>query len=202
MTTETINTGNEIINATQNAVIKTIENVAGMMDNPDPIPAHEHEVFYLSAEFWVAVAFVLTVTLLSRPIYKAVKGMIIKNIDNIRNEIDEAAQLQNDAEKMLASYEKKFRNVKKEAEDILKKSQNEIDYLRKASMSQLEQEMKQKEKDMADKLKTAKDNAINEITNLAGGLSIKAVQEIIQNKLQEKDLSKLIDASIKKIESL
>ena len=202
MTTEATNTGNELINATQSAVIETIENVAEMIENPDPIVAHEHEVFYLSAEFWVAVAFVLTIILLSRPIYKAVKGMIINNIDNIRNEIDEAAKLQEDAEKMLSSYERKFRNVKKEANDILKKSQTEIDYLRKASMTQLEQEMKQKEKDMADKLQTAKANAINEITNIAGDLSIKTVRKIIQNKLKDKDLSKLIDASIKKIENI
>ena len=126
--------------------------------------------------------------------------MINKNIDNIKSKIDNAAQLQEDAEKLLASYERKFRNAKKEADAILKKSQNEIDYFRKASISRMEQEMAQKEKDMADKLQTAKDSAMQEIASAAGSLSIKAVRELLQNKLDSKDIDKLIDNSIKKLD--
>ena len=202
MTTETLSTGNEIINATQSAVIEAVENVAEMIENPDPIHTHEHEIFYQSAEFWVATAFVVTILALCRPIYKVVKGMILQNIDNIRNEIDEAEKLQNDAEKLLASYERKFRNVNEEAENILKKAQNDIDYIRKASISHLEQEMAQKEKDVAEKLQNAKNNALQEISSVASILSIKTVKQIIQNKLQSKDISKLIDTSIEKIENL
>ena len=200
MTVETLNTSRDIINATQNAVMEAAENVAEMIEDPDPLPEPEHEVFYKGAEFWVAVAFVVTVLLLSRPIYKVVKAMINKNIDNIKSKIDNAAQLQEDAEKLLASYERKFRNAKKEADAILKKSQNEIDYFRKASISRMEQEMAQKEKDMADKLQTAKDSAMQEIASAAGSLSIKAVRELLQNKLDSKDIDKLIDNSIKKLD--
>lgn len=200
MTTETMTTGKDIINATQSAVIEAAENVAEMMENPDPIPAHEHEAFYQGAEFWVAVAFVITVTLLSRPIAKLLKGMISKNIDSIRNQLDEAEQLQTDAEKLLASYERKFRNVNDEAAAILKKSQNEIEYLKKASLSRLEQDMAQKEKDVAEKLQGAKDSALQEISAVASGLSIKAVKTIVQNNLKDKDINKLIDTSISKID--
>ncbi|MBQ8464860.1 MAG: hypothetical protein IJ545_02495 [Alphaproteobacteria bacterium] len=200
MTTPTISTGKEIINATQNAVIEAAENVAEMIDNPDPLTQHAHEAFYQGAEFWVAAAFVLTVALLSRPIYKAVKGMIVKHIDSIRNELNEAEQLQTDAEKLLASYERKFRKVNEEAENILKKSQNEIEYLKKASLSRLEQDMAQKEKDVAEKLQGAKDSALQEIAAVAGSISIKTVETLIQSKLQAKDIDKLIDTSISKID--
>ena len=199
MNTNNSNIGNEIINATQNAVIETIENVAEMIENQDVPHTHEHEVFYLSAEFWVAVAFVCTVTLLSRPIYRLIQNMINNNIDNIRNKLEEAEQIQMDAERLLASYERKFRNVRNEANEILNKSQNEINYLRKASLTQLEQSMKLKEQDMMEKIKSSRENAINEITNTARNLSLKAARQIIQNNLSDKDISKLIDTSIDKI---
>lgn len=199
MNTNNSNIGNEIINATQNAVIETIENVAEMIENQDVTHTHEHEAFYLSAEFWVAVAFVTTVTLLSRPIYRLIQKMINNNIDNIRNKLEEAEQIQMDAEKLLASYERKFRNVRNEANEILKKSQNEINYLRKASLTQLEQSMKLKEQDMMEKIKSSRENAINEIANTARNLSLKAARQIIQNNLSDKDISKLIDTSIEKI---
>ena len=74
------NLGKEIIDATQNAVIDAAENMAEMMEETAVAATqHEHEIFYLSAEFWVAMAFVLTILLLSRPIYKAVKSLMIKN---------------------------------------------------------------------------------------------------------------------------
>lgn len=200
MSTENINTGKEIIDATQNAVLEAAENVSELLEEAGPQVSHEHEVFYLSAEFWVAVAFILTVTLLARPIFKVVRAMIIKNIDGIKQRIDDAAQLQNDAEKMLASYERKFRNADQEAETILKKAQNEIEYLRKASLSKMEQEMKQKEKDAEDKLNEAKNKASSEISSLAGSLSVKAVKQALKKNLQKEDLSELIDSSINKID--
>jgi len=196
------NTGKNIIDATQNAVIEAAENVSNIIAHSTEATGHGHEVFYLSAEFWVAMAFALTILLLAKPIYKAVNGMITKRIEYISRRLANAAEIKDDAEKLLASYERKFRNIDKEVEAIIKKSQNEIDYIRKASLSKLEQDMAQKEKDVSEKLQGAKDKASQEIANIASGLSIRAVRQIIQNKLQPKDISKLIDTSIKKLEKI
>ena len=128
--------------------------------------------------------------------------MITQRIEYIRRRLENAEQLQIDAENLLASYERKFRNVNQEAAAILKKSQNEIDYLQKASLSRMEQEMKAKEKETADKLDEAKNKASQEIASLASNLSLKAVRKIIQNKLHDKDISLLIDESIHNLEKI
>ena len=64
----------------------------------------------------------------------------------------------------------------------------------------MEQEVAQKEKDMADKLQNAKASALQEISEAAGTLSIKAVRELLQTKLNSKDIDALIDHSIKKLD--
>jgi len=150
------NTGKNIIDATQNAVIEAAENVSNIIAHSTEATGHGHEVFYLSAEFWVAMAFALTILLLAKPIYKAVNGMITKRIEYISRRLANAAEIKDDAEKLLASYERKFRNIDKEVEAIIKKSQNEIDYIRKASLSKLEQDMAQKEKDVSENCKEQK----------------------------------------------
>lgn len=196
-----LNTGKEFIDATQNAVLDAAENMVEMIEETAAATTgHEHEVFYQSAEFWVAMAFVITVLLLARPIFRGLCGLINKNIAAIRERLDSAEQLQHDAEQLLASYERKFRNVKKEAEAILKKSQNEIEYLRKASISHMEQEMAQKEKDVADKLTEAKNSAVREISEVAGNLSINAARKIIAERLDSKEIDALIEASIEKLD--
>lgn len=202
MSMEKISTGKELIDATQNAVIEAAENVSNMIEGLQNTATTEHEVFYLSAEFWVAAAFVLTIILLSRPIYKAVQNMINQRIAYIRKRLENAEQLQADAEKLLASYERKFRNVDQEVENIIKKSQNEIDYLKKSSLSRLEQEMAAKEKDTLDKLSEAKNKASQEISFMAGKLSIKAIRTAVSQNLNDNDISHLIDCSIQKIEKI
>lgn len=203
MTMETLNTGKDIIDATQNAVIEAAENVSEMIEDTAALQSTEHhEVFYMGAEFWVAVAFVLTILLLIRPIGKALNNLITQRITYIRRRIESAAQLQEDAEKMLASYERKFKNADAEADAILKKSQNEIEYFRKAALSRMEQDMAQKEKETAEKLREAKNKASQEIASLAGSLSIKAVRMALAQNLQDKDLSAMIDGSIAKLEKL
>lgn len=188
--------GKEIIKATQNAVMEAAENVSNMIgQTADKIDGH-HEPFYMGAEFWVAMAFVLVVIGLSRPIGKLIAAMLRKRISGIICRLDEAAQLQEDAQKLLSEYERKFLNAKTEAETILKKAQKEVEYFKTESLSKLEQDMKLKEKETEERLNSAKEKATQEITSLTSSLTIEIVKQALSQKLDDQEKSKLIDKSI------
>lgn len=188
--------GKEIIKATQNAVMEAAENVSNMIgQTADKIDGH-HEPFYMGAEFWVAMAFVLVVIGLSRPIGKLIVAMLRKRISGIICRLDEAAQLQEDAQKLLSEYERKFLNAKTEAETILKKAQKEVEYFKTESLSKLEQDMKLKEKETEERLNSAKEKATQEITSLTSSLTIEIVKQALSQKLDDQEKSKLIDKSI------
>lgn len=146
MAVEAATPGKEIIDATQNAVIEAAENVANIIDNTAAELDGHHEVFYQSAEFWVAMAFVLVVAALARPIGRTVVALLKKRIARIIARIREASALQEDAQKLLADYEKKFLNAESEAATILKKAEKEVDYFKTESLSKLEQDMRQRKK--------------------------------------------------------
>lgn len=188
--------GKEIIEATQNAVMEAAENVSNIIGQTATDMEGPHEAFYMGAEFWVAAAFVLVVIGLARPIGKAVALMLKKRISNIVTRIDEASQLQEDAQKMLAEYERKFLNAQNEADAILKKAQKEVDYFKNESLSKLEQDMKVKTSEADERLNSAKGKASKEITTLTSELTIEIVKQTISNKLGKTEKSKLIDNSI------
>ena len=97
----------EIIDATQNAVLNAAETVADVIETTaQEIGGHE-EVFYQSAEFWVAMSFVLVVVGLARPIGKVLHSLLQKRGENIAERISSAATMKEDAQKLLAQYEKK-----------------------------------------------------------------------------------------------
>ena len=196
MTTENINSGKEIIDAAQNAVMQAADDVSGIIENTaEQLHGHE-EIFYQSAEFWVGVAFVLVVLLLAGPVGRLVRSMLNKRIDNITKRIHDAAELRDEAQKLLADYEKKFLNADKEAQAILNKSQKEIEYLKKENLAKLEEEMKIKEKEAEDRITASKEKAAREISDLTSELTIKTVKAAIVKNLDAKTQNKLIDDSI------
>ena len=202
MTTENINSGKEIIGAAQNAVMQAADDVSGIIENTaEQLHGHE-EIFYQSAEFWVGVAFVLVVLLLAGPVGRLVRSMLNKRIDNITKRIHDAAELRDEAQKLLADYEKKFLNADKEAQAILNKSQKEIEYLKKENLAKLEEEMKIKEKEAEDRITASKEKAAREISDLTSELTIKTVKAAIVKNLDAKTQNKLIDDSISLITRL
>lgn len=202
MTTENINSGKEIIDAAQNAVMQAADDVSGIIENTaEQLHGHE-EIFYQSAEFWVGVAFVLVVLLLAGPVGRLVRSMLNKRIDNITKRIHDAAELRDEAQKLLADYEKKFLNADKEAQAILNKSQKEIEYLKKENLAKLEEEMKIKEKEAEDRITASKEKAAREISDLTSELTIKTVKAAIVKNLDAKTQNKLIDYSISLITRL
>lgn len=202
MTTENINSGKEIIDAAQNAVMQAADDVSGIIENTaEQLHGHE-EIFYQSAEFWVGVAFVLVVLLLAGPVGRLVRSMLNKRIDNITKRIHDAAKLRDEAQKLLADYEKKFLNADKEAQAILNKSQKEIEYLKKENLAKLEEEMKIKEKEAEDRITASKEKAAREISDLTSELTIKTVKAAIVKNLDAKTQNKLIDDSISLITRL
>ena len=75
---------------------------------------------FFSAEFWVAVAFVVFLLVL---VYYKVPALIAKALDDraegIRRELDAARRVREEAQLLLADYQRKHRSVGEEAEAIV-----------------------------------------------------------------------------------
>src|SRR5262245_65879928 len=81
-----------------------------------------------TAEFWVAVSFVGFFLIL---FYYKVPALIAKALDDraaaIRKELDEARRLREEAQNLLADYQKKHRNAGQEAEAIVEQARREAE---------------------------------------------------------------------------
>ena len=59
--------------------------------------------------FWVAIAFVIFIIAVFKPLKKVATGALDEKIAQIRNEIEEAQRLREEAQSTLASYQLKHR---------------------------------------------------------------------------------------------
>lgn len=201
MALEQAATDKELIEATQNAVIETADSIAGLIETTAH-DIHGQEAFYEHPTFWVAVSFVLVILVLGRPVGKLIKKMLEKRIENIISRISEAANLKDDAQKLLVEYERKFVNAEIEAGKILQRSQKEIELLKKENLDKLKNDMAIKEKEAENRLMATRNEAMSEIAGLTSRLTVNAVREAVAAKLSDQKQDELIEQSIAKIANL
>lgn len=198
-----MNPNKEIIDATQDAVLNAASSVATVLENTaQELGGHGAEPFYLHAEFWVGMAFVVVVIGLAKPVGSVLLKLLRGRGESIANRIKEAVALKEEAQRLLAEYERKFRGAEKEAADILARSEREIEMIKKEALAKLEAEMNAKEKEATARLKAAEDGAAKEIANKTAELTLAAVRKILADSLDDKALDKLIEASINDLKKI
>lgn len=190
-----IASGKDFIDMTQNAVVNATDSLVSDIS----LPAHEYAVFYENPVFWVAVSFVLVVLLLARPVGKVAKQLLQNRVDAIIKQISDAANLKDDAQNLLVNYERKFVNVDAEAQQILQKSEKEIEILKKESLEKLKLELAVKEKEAEERLKASQMEVTNEIVSMTADVTIDALKRVLSQKLSAKMHNQLIEKSINSI---
>jgi F-type H+-transporting ATPase subunit b len=120
----------------------------------------------------------------------------------ISQRIADAVNLKEEAQKMLADYERKLRGAEKEVKDILVRSEREIEVIKRDALAKLDAEMLAKENEVKIRLRTAEENASREIASKTANITLAVVKNILDNSLDEKALDQLIDKSIDDLQKI
>lgn len=205
-----VTTGRELLDATQNAVINAVENVSEIIENKEEkkLETIVEEViepktpFYLETEFWVAMAFFLLLIGLIWPISKVVRSLLKAKINSVVSRIDNAVNLRDEAQKLLADYERKLISAKPEAEKIINDAMKKIEVAKEDSLLQLDKELQSQTRTVETKIDVAVNNVREEISNLICNIALKNVRKICSEELSEQKQNELIDSSIALIKNL
>ncbi|HUS98228.1 MAG TPA: ATP F0F1 synthase subunit B, partial [Hyphomicrobiaceae bacterium] len=120
--------------------------------------------FFERPETWVGVAFFIFVGLL---IYYGVPKLIGKALDDradaIRNELDEARRLREEAQSLLADYQKKAREAEDEAQGIIDQARREAEALAAETRNSLQESVVRRGKQAEEKIARAEAQALTEV---------------------------------------
>ena len=148
--------------------------------------------------FWVAVAFVLFIGVLT---YLKVPNRIIGVLDlrarKIKSDLDEAEQLLKDAQDLLATYQKKQRDASQEADDIRRRSETEVARMTEQGQAQLEESLARREKLAVERIAQAEATALIEIRARTVDIAIDAAHDLLAERLPKKTAKTMIDEAIK-----
>ena len=146
--------------------------------------------------FWTLIAFLIFVVLLFKPVKKALLGGLDSRIAQIRTEVEEAQRLREEAQTLLASYQRKQREAAQEAEEIVARAREEAETHRAEAERQLADLLKRQEALAIEKIGQAEAAATQEVRDVAIDLAIAATEKILAQKATGNLADKLIADAI------
>ncbi|MEK9930755.1 MAG: F0F1 ATP synthase subunit B, partial [Rhodospirillaceae bacterium] len=81
-------------------------------------------------EFWVAVGFLILLAVLVKPAKKMIITSLDSRADKIRSSLDEAEKLREEAQHLLADYQRKQREAAKEIEALVANARSQTESMR------------------------------------------------------------------------
>ncbi|WP_135506040.1 F0F1 ATP synthase subunit B [Roseovarius aestuariivivens] len=166
-----------------------------------PAFAAKGPFFSLSnTNFVVLIAFLLFIALL---VYLKVPGliggMLDKRADGIKSELDEARALREEAQTLLASYERKQKEVQEQADRIVAHAKTEAAEAAEQAKKDLEQSIQRRLQAAEDQIASAEANAVREVRNKAINVAVAAAKEVVAKSMSADDNKALIEDSIKQV---
>ena len=151
----------------------------------------------IDATFWVMISFFLFVGLLIYfQIPQKIRITLEENISNIKNQIDEADKLKEDAKNILTEHEKKISNSKTEMKAMITKANEEAEKNIIKTNQDFHNIMENRKKNAEERIKQLKNQALKDIKNTSVKIAIESVEKLLKNSLDKSKLDKIYMSSI------
>ena len=151
----------------------------------------------IDATFWVAVSFFIFLGILIYfKIPKKIKDVLNENILNIKNQINEAEKLKEEAKNILSEHEKKISNSKAEVKSMLDKANEDSERNIIKTNKEFHGLMENRKKNAEDRIKQMKDQALKDIKNASVKIAVESVEKLLKNSIDKSKLDKIYLSSI------
>lgn len=148
--------------------------------------------------FWVAVSFAVFVALMVKPSKKMLTALDARAA-RIKAQIEEAQKLREDAQHLLAEYQRKQRQAIEEAGQILAHARAEATRHREQTAQALEVALKRRERQALDRIAQAEAQAVEEVRQVAADVAIAATRRLLESGLDDAKRAEMIEAAIKEL---
>ncbi len=149
---------------------------------------------------WVYLGFLIFAVLAGPKLWKALAQMLDRRSLKIKSDLDEAQKLKDEAQALLAEYQRKQRDAMREAEEIISNAKGLAQRQIKDAGKKLEENLARREKASLEKIAQAEAQALAEVRREAVDVAAAAAARIIQGQIDGVRGGALIDQAIAEVE--
>ena len=152
---------------------------------------------HLDPSFWVAVCVLLFFALLFwKGAHKAIGKALDDRADKIKDELEEARRLREEAQSLLASYQRKQKEAEEQAEGIVKQARHDAEVMAEQARIDLKERLERRAAMAEAKIANAEAQALAEVKAKAADIALEAAESLLKGQLSATDHTKLITDGI------
>ena len=153
-------------------------------------------------QFWVFVAFVIFIVAIFKPVRNILASGLDDKINEIKNSIDQAEEIKNEAQQTLSKIQKRQNEIKQEIQVIQNEAKEKINYLEHRSNQKLKEQIKKRNILAKVKIEQMTRDANILVKQYLIHNSINATVSMLEKKLDTSKKQKLINQSIIELNSV
>ncbi|MEM9579154.1 MAG: F0F1 ATP synthase subunit B [Pseudomonadota bacterium] len=153
-----------------------------------------------NTDFVVLLGFLLFLAVLAYfKVPGLLGGMLDKRAEGIRDELNEAKALREEAQQLLASFERKQTEVQQQAGRIVEAAKKDADAAAEQAKEALAASIKRRLAAAEDQIASAEAGAVKEVRDAAITVAVAAASDVIAKKMTAKEATALVNASIDEV---
>lgn len=153
-----------------------------------------------SDDFWILLAFAAFIAVVAKKAYKVVTSKLDARAARIKGEIEEARKIREEAQELLASFQKKQHEAKAETEAILALAREEAERKAVQAKEDIEAMAKRRAALAEQAIAQAEAAALKEVRNAAVDAALAATAELLKKHLDEPRADALVEGAIADLE--
>lgn len=147
----------------------------------------------------LAIALLILFAAAYKPFTRLMFGALDSRAERIRAELDEAQRLREEAQTMLAQYQRKLHEGEAQAKAIVEHAQEEAKRLERLAREQLEETMQRRTQQAQDRIAAAESRALQDVRAQAARLSVGATRTLLETHLAGDKAAATMDQAIDEV---
>ena len=152
-------------------------------------------------QFWVFIAFIIFIGVMIKPVRNILSINLGDKIQEIKDSIDQAEKIKNDAQLALSEIKKRQNEVKGEIDLIEQEAKEKITIIENNVHTKLIDQINKRNALASEKIDQMTRDANTEIKKYITQIAISATVNILEKKLNDKEKQNLIKQSVNELGS-
>jgi len=153
--------------------------------------------FMADTLFWTGLSFALFMVMVWKLVLPALNASLDARAARIRDDLDHASAMRNEAQQALAAYEKQLKVARQEAHDIIVTAKSEAEKIIARKTSELEQDLARRGEEARAAIEQAKEKAMMDVRDQVTELALAAAEKLLNRTLDKKVAGEMTDEAIK-----
>lgn len=155
-----------------------------------------------NTDFVVLISFIIFIGVLAYfKVPGLLGGMLDKRADEIKSELDEARALREEAQMVLASYERKQKEVQEQADRIVETAREDAARAAEEAKEDLAKSIARRLAAAEDQIQSAQAGAVKEVRDQAIIIAVAAAKEVMAKQMTAATGNKMIEDAISEVKT-